>query len=221
MYKLIASYLRGRFQRIRLQANDSNLNTYSSWGEISHGVPQGSISGPLLFLIYINDLVLVLNKISSPILFADDTSVIIPNPNPRAFLNSVTEVFNKLKLWFDANLLVLNFSKTEFVTFNTKHAYEHDTNIVYDNIEIPNSLCVKFLGVNIVNSLPWKTHIDLLLPKLSSSCYTIRVVKPFVNQETLLMVYYAYFHSIVRYSVIFWGNSSYANNVFHLQKRVV
>jgi hypothetical protein len=112
MYKLIASYLRGRFQRIRLHANDSNLNTYSSWGEISHGIPHGSILGPLLFLIYINDLALVLNKTSFPVLFANDTSVIISNPDPRAFLNSVTEVFNKLKLWFDANLLVLNFSKT-------------------------------------------------------------------------------------------------------------
>jgi hypothetical protein len=177
--------------------------------------------GPLLFLIYINNLLLVLNKISSPILFADDTSIIISNPDPLAFLNSVTEVFNKLKLWFNANLLVLNYSKTEIVKFNTKNVYEQDIKIVYDNIEIHNSPCIKFLGVNIVNNLSWKTHIDLLLPKLSSACYAIRAIKPFVNQETLLMVYYAYFYSIIRYGVIFWGNSSYAINVFHLQKRVV
>jgi hypothetical protein len=73
----------------------------------------GSILGSLLFLIYNNDLPLVLNRIYSPVLFADDTSVIICNPDPLVFLHSVTEVFNKLKLWFNANLLFLNLSKTE------------------------------------------------------------------------------------------------------------
>jgi hypothetical protein len=125
-------------------------------------------------------------------------------------------VLNKLKLWYNANLLFLNFSKTEFVKFNTKNAYDHDIKIVYDNMEIPNSSHIKFLGVNIVNTLSWKTHIDSILPKLSSACYAIRAIKPFVNQETLLMVYYAYFHYIIYYGIIFWGNSSYAINVFHL-----
>jgi hypothetical protein len=161
-------------------------------------------------LIYINDLPLVLNRISSPIPFADDTSVIISNPDPLLFLNSVTEVLNKLKLWFNTNLLFLDFSKTEFMKFNTKNAYEQDINILYDNTEIPNSSCIKFLGVNIANNLSWKNHIDSLIPKLSSTCYAIRALKPFVNRETLLMVYYAYFHSIIRYGIIFWGNSSYA-----------
>ncbi|PNF20445.1 hypothetical protein B7P43_G08125 [Cryptotermes secundus] len=221
MHKIIASYLTGRFQRIRLQAKDCNLNIRSSWGVISHGVPQGSILGPLLFLIYINDLPLVLNRISSPILYADDTSVIICNPDPLNFLHNVTEVFNKLDSWFNANLLSFNFSKTEFIKFKTKNIYEHATKIVYDDMEISNSSHIKFLGVNIVNTLSWKTHIDLLIPKLSSACYAIRAIKPYVNQETLLMVYYAYFHSLIDYGVIFWGNSSYAINIFRLQKRVV
>jgi hypothetical protein len=84
-----------------------------------------------------------------------------------------------------------------------------------------NSAHITFLGVNIVNTLSWKIHIDSLLPKLSSACYAIRAVKPYVNQETLLMVYYAYFHSIIHYGAIFWGNSSYAIHIFRLQKRAI
>jgi hypothetical protein len=82
--KLIVSYLEGRLQRIRLHSKHHKLNIHSDWGEILHGVPQGSILGPLLFLIYINDLPSVLNMISTPILFGDDTSV-MSNPDPFCF----------------------------------------------------------------------------------------------------------------------------------------
>jgi hypothetical protein len=91
------------------------------------------------------------------------------------------------------NLLFLNFSKTEFMKFNIKNAYEHDIKILYDNTEISNLSCIKFLGVNFANTFSWKNHIDSLIPKLSSACYAVRAMKPFVYQETLLMVYYVIF----------------------------
>jgi hypothetical protein len=114
MHKLITSYLSGRFQRTRLQSKHYNLNTHSNWGEISHGVPQGSILGPLLFLIYINDLPLALNTMSFSTLFADDTSVIISNPEPIVFHDRLTEVLKNLNIWFNTNLLFLNVSKTVY-----------------------------------------------------------------------------------------------------------
>jgi hypothetical protein len=88
-------------------------------------------------------------------------------------------------------------------------------------VEIPNSSYIKFLGINIANTISWKNHIGPLIPKLSSAYYAIRAIEPFINQKTLLMVYYAYFHSIIRYGIIFWGNSSYAINVFYLQKGMI
>jgi hypothetical protein len=112
VHKLLMTYLEGRFQRIRLQSKHHNLHVHSEWGEILHGVPQLSILGPVLFLIYINNLPVLLNMISTPILFADDTSVIISNVDPFLFQNGLKEVFEQLNRWFNTNLLFLNFSKT-------------------------------------------------------------------------------------------------------------
>jgi hypothetical protein len=141
------------------------LSTYSNWGEISHGVPKGSILGPLLFLIYINDLPLVLNKISTPILFADDTSVIIDEHDPSVFQDRFIEVLNILKSWFNANLLSLNFSKTHYITFTTKNVFEQGDYISVANgiKKIFSSCFTKFLGINIANTLSWKRHLDQLL----------------------------------------------------------
>jgi hypothetical protein len=113
--------LEGRYQKVQLTVNNRHNITCTEWREVSWGVPQGSILGSFLFLIYINDLPLILERHSFPVLFADDTSVVITDTNSTNFLNNSREIFSKLNKWFSANLLSLNYDKTNFLQFRTKN----------------------------------------------------------------------------------------------------
>jgi len=79
----------------------------------------------------------------------------------------------------------------------------------------------KFLGLDIGSSLLWKTHIEQMMFKLSGACYAVRCVKHFMSQDTLRSIYFSYFHSILSYGIIFWGNSAYSSKIFEIQKRVI
>jgi hypothetical protein len=94
---------------------------------VKHGVPQGSILGPLLFLIYINDLSLSINKLVNPILFADDTTIIISNANRKEFRKNINSVMTEITFWFQSNLLFLNYNKTHFIKLQTKKQNEAKT----------------------------------------------------------------------------------------------
>jgi len=98
-----------------------NIKTNSSWEMMRHGVPQGSILGPLLFLIYINDLAFTIRKYATPVLFADDTSVIISSSNVTEFKNVLSLVINDIVTWCKNNLLTLNLEKTQIIQFLTNH----------------------------------------------------------------------------------------------------
>ena len=112
-YKLIKSYLQGRYQRVVL--NNHSSSSCSNWSEITH-VPQGSIFGPLLFLLYINDLPQITNGNSKIVLFADDTSMIITNTNPSNFEKGVNKIIQDINKWFNTNLLSLSLEKNTFHT---------------------------------------------------------------------------------------------------------
>ena len=86
---------------------------------------------------------------------------------------------------------------------------------------IPNITSIKFLGLFLDNKLTWKAHSRELAIKLSKACYAIRAIKSFVSLKVLITIYYSYFHSLLMYGVIFWGNSPISKDIFKFQKRII
>jgi hypothetical protein len=180
-----------------------------------------SVLGPLLFLIYINDLSLTVIKIANPILFADDTSIIISNTNPEEFRNNVSSVLIETINWFQSNFLSLNCDKIHFLQFLTKKHNEIKMQIISSNTIITNINSTKFLGLIIDSTLSWKDHITGLTSQLNKACYAIRAIKPFMSVEVMKMIYYSYVHSVISYGIIFWGNSHFSDSIFKIQKRII
>jgi hypothetical protein len=123
--------------------------------------------------------------------------------------------------WFQLNWLSLNISKIHFIHFSSKSLNDSDINITYENNYISKVNDLNFLGLNINNTLSWKKHIDKILPKLSSACFAMRAVRPFMSPQMLKGIYYSHFHSVISYGIIFGGQIVHSTRVFRLQRRII
>ena len=168
---------------------------------------QGSILGPLLFLIYINDLPSLARKDSNIVLYADDTSIIYTDTNKANYILQINSLLTDLNNWFQSNLLNLNLNKTHYLEFNPTKRQEEGIHLKCDNTDIPAITHTKFLGLIIDNTLLWNDHIDSLIRKMSSACHALSQIKHSVPNETLKIIYCAYIHSIMSYGLIFWCTS--------------
>jgi hypothetical protein len=112
--------LKDRYQRVEI-TNSMHIKSTSSWELMEHCVPQGSVLGPLLFPIYLNDLAHTLGKHTTPALFAHDTRIIISSTNENEFKNDLSFVINETVNWCKSNLLTINLEQTQFMQFLTNH----------------------------------------------------------------------------------------------------
>jgi len=172
---LIKSYFTERYQRVALKDKTNTVN-YSNWELVKHGVLQGSIFGPLFFLLYVTDLPTVTAESAKLVLYADDTSFIITNLSPIEFVDKLNEVFTNVNERFRYNLLFLKFNKTTYLQFQTKNSQKLSSNIKFLNNQITKSTNTKFLSLTIEEILSRKCHINHILSRLSSACYAIKVI---------------------------------------------
>jgi hypothetical protein len=177
--------------------------------------------GPLLFLTYINDLPNAVEPTAIPVMLADDTSILIKSPTNVQLQGNLNSVMDKLNGWFQYNLITLNLRKTYFFQFINKSICFSDIQLKIDNKYIAAVIKIKFLALIIDNKLSWKEHINHVFTKLSSACNCIRAVKPYVAHNTLKIIYYSHFHSIMTYGLLFWESLTESIRIFKLQKKVI
>ena len=158
---------------------------------ISCGVPQGSVLGPLLFLLYINDLPNTSSLLKFH-LFADDTSIYYPSRNLSDIESLINTELKSVANWMKANRLSISTSKTNFILFHSpKNKPRKTLNVKIDGNAINEAQSVKYLGVEFDSNLTWKPHISQLSLKLSKTVGVLSKIKYFVNSDVLVMLYYA------------------------------
>jgi hypothetical protein len=227
-----SSYLKDRQQFVQIEESRSELRA------IRRGVPQGSILGPLLFLIYINDLPAVSKLIA--LLFADDTTLLASGTNLPDLIKFVNCEFKKICEYFRANKMALHAKKTQFMIFSHKTVTQNieiflDNNNEncqsIDTLRVPlasihsNSInpAVRFLGVLIDPKLSFKPHVNQIKNKISRALFALRQVKNFLSQKALLALYYATIHCHLTYCLQAWGcaNKSVINELVLKQKQAI
>ena len=211
----LSSYLSGRRQCVNINS------TFSSSIEILSGVPQGSILGPLLFLIYINDMSRCVSSLNC-VHFADDTTVSLSGHDFYDLFDIINDGLREIQMWLNVNKLSLNSSKTTYMIISNR-CVPDDLNLSICGNILTRVVTQNFLGVLIDNKLTFKSHIHSTCRKISRSIGILYKLRPYVEIKTLCNLYFALVHSHFCYGMTAWGSvaASNLNRVICLQRRAV
>lgn len=215
--KLVRSFLSGRFQTTEVSKNGRKY--HSNFTPSTAGVAQGSLLGPLLFLIYINDLPDFLedNGIDlQTVIYADDINVVVKGVDIE---NKIKWVIDRVNKWVEDNNLKLNFAKTFILNF-TKNILDFQSVKIGDK-EIQTNQTVKYLGFFIDQQLNWHSHAKHIEKKIASRAFAIRKLNRKIDRESLMLYYHSNVDSIISYGIQLWGYTTGARDILLTQKKIL
>ena len=207
---------------VKRQQYVSFNDTVSETKFITCGVPQGSILGPLLFTLYVNDL-----HYSSPsghfIMYADHTNVIYSSKDIKNLEKLVNSELININQWLICNKLMLNVQKTKFMVFSYYNSYTYNISLSLNQKEIERVEVIKFFGVFLDNNLTWKHHINEKAKQISKTVGIMSKLKNILPQRVLKTIYASLTESQLLYGLIIWGSKAMGstNHLFILQKKAI
>uniref|UniRef100_A0A3Q3ITX2 Reverse transcriptase domain-containing protein n=1 Tax=Monopterus albus TaxID=43700 RepID=A0A3Q3ITX2_MONAL len=213
--KWIRSYLTQRRQFVKLgEYQSSEL-------DIVCGVPQGSVLGPKLFILYINDICKV-SDLVKVVLFADDTTIWASGENLQQLSGRVSQELEKIKKWCDSNILSLNLDKTKFMVFGNRRL-DNELQLKSGGANIERVHEIKFLGVIVDDKFSWKSHIRYVQHKIAKNISILARVRYILDGKALRILYSSLILPYLEYGVENWGNTykSSLQPLYILQKRAI
>ena len=210
------SYLSERYQFTVVNGEQSEMKP------VTHGIPQGSILGTLLFLIYVNDITNA-SDVLKLVLFADDTNAFHSDFDKNNLVRTLNTELSKINEWINVNLLTVNLTKTHFLIFSKRNVIQFEGNVMLNNNIVERKHETKFLGIIVDEKLKWDNHIQYISTKISKNIGVIDKMRNALNHETKNLLYYSLVYPYLHYCSTVWGsaNKTNLNPLTILQKRII
>ena len=218
-HTLISSYLSNRKQFVYY-----DNECYSALEDINVGVPQGSVLGPLFFILYVNDIISCAEASVEFILFVDDTNIFIYAPTSEELYCKANKVLRQLKSYIDANYLHINLKKSKYIHFRSNRQNTISNTVYYDICQLEQVPNIKFLGIIISETLVWNEHVKSVTRKLSKITGSLYKIRRCISKAMLRNVYYVLVNSQLMYGISIWGSGGSISNLrclFSAQKKCI